>query len=142
MTFAVRLQLHALACNLSNFLRTMATPGPLKEKLSKIGGGHKPWALHRVPIGGDPHTADDRRTAPAALGVYDMKRACYELKPILRFPLSEGRLGWAARDLPFWRAFTRRLRLVKGDNFDGKLHPQRYVEANTGAAQRQVVNLL
>jgi hypothetical protein len=42
---AVRLQLHALACNLGNFLRTLATPEPikdwsltsLKEKLIKIG---------------------------------------------------------------------------------------------------------
>jgi Transposase DDE domain group 1 len=42
---AVRLQLHALAYNLSNFLRTLATPEPikdwsltsLKEKLIKIG---------------------------------------------------------------------------------------------------------
>src|SRR5262245_49590958 len=42
---AVRLQLHALAYNLGNFLRTLATPGPikdwslttLKDKLIKIG---------------------------------------------------------------------------------------------------------
>jgi Transposase DDE domain group 1 len=42
---AVRLQLHALAYNLGNFLRTLATPKPikdwsltsLKEKLIKIG---------------------------------------------------------------------------------------------------------
>ncbi len=42
---AVRLQLHALAHNLGNFLRTLATPEPikdwsltsLKEKLIKIG---------------------------------------------------------------------------------------------------------
>jgi hypothetical protein len=42
---AVRLQLHALACNLGNFLRTLATSEPikdwsmttLKEKLIKIG---------------------------------------------------------------------------------------------------------
>ena len=42
---AVRLQLHALAYNLGNFLRTLATPEPikdwsltsLKEKLIKIG---------------------------------------------------------------------------------------------------------
>jgi hypothetical protein len=42
---AVRLQLHALACNLANFLRTLATPEPikdwsltsLKEQLIKIG---------------------------------------------------------------------------------------------------------
>ena len=42
---AVRLQLHALAYNLGNFLRTLATPAPikdwsltsLKEKLIKIG---------------------------------------------------------------------------------------------------------
>ena len=43
--YAVRLQLHALAYNLGNFLRTLATPEPikdwsltsLKEKLIKIG---------------------------------------------------------------------------------------------------------
>jgi hypothetical protein len=42
---AVRLQLHALSCNLGNFLRTLATPEPikewsltsLKERLIKIG---------------------------------------------------------------------------------------------------------
>jgi hypothetical protein len=42
---AVRLQLHALAYNMGNFLRTLATPEPiqdwsltsLREKLSKIG---------------------------------------------------------------------------------------------------------
>jgi hypothetical protein len=42
---AVRLQLHALAYNLGNFMRTLATPGPIKdwsltslrEKLIKIG---------------------------------------------------------------------------------------------------------
>jgi hypothetical protein len=39
----VRLQLHALAYNLGNFLRTLATPEPIKdwstlrEKLIKIG---------------------------------------------------------------------------------------------------------
>ena len=41
----MRLQLHALACNLGNFPRTLATPEPikhwslssLKEKLIKIG---------------------------------------------------------------------------------------------------------
>ena len=45
MANAVRLQLHALAYNLGNFLRTLATPEPisdwsltsLKEKLIKIG---------------------------------------------------------------------------------------------------------
>ena len=42
---AVRLQLHALACNLGNFMRTMALPEPVeqwslmsfREKLIKIG---------------------------------------------------------------------------------------------------------
>jgi hypothetical protein len=42
---AVRLQLHALAYNLGNFLRTLATPEPIKdwsltslrERLIKIG---------------------------------------------------------------------------------------------------------
>ena len=47
---AVRLQLHALAYNLGNFLRTLATPEPikewsltsLKEKLIKIGASRWP----------------------------------------------------------------------------------------------------
>ena len=30
---AVRLQLHALAYNLGNFLRTLATPEPIKEQM-------------------------------------------------------------------------------------------------------------
>jgi hypothetical protein len=45
MSPALRLQLHARACNLGNFLRTLATPEPikdwsltsLKENLIKIG---------------------------------------------------------------------------------------------------------
>ena len=45
MANAVRLQFHALSYNLGNFLRTLATPEPikewsltsLKEKLTKIG---------------------------------------------------------------------------------------------------------
>src|SRR5262249_31627811 len=61
---AVRLQLHALAYNLANFLRTLATPEPmsdwslttLKEKLTKIGAkvvSHGP--LHRLPDGRGRH---------------------------------------------------------------------------------------
>ena len=33
---AVWLQLHPLAYNLGNFLRALATPGPIEEKLIKI----------------------------------------------------------------------------------------------------------
>jgi hypothetical protein len=54
---AVRLQLHALAYNLGNFLRTLATPEPIKdwsltspkEKLIKIG------AKGRLPDGRSRH---------------------------------------------------------------------------------------
>ena len=57
---AVRLQLHALAYNLGNFLRTLATPEPikewsltsLKEKLIKIGAtvvSHGRYAPSRWP---------------------------------------------------------------------------------------------
>jgi len=73
---AVRLQLHALAYNLGNFLRTLATPDKdwsltsLKEKLIKIGakvvssgryvaGRHSEKPLRR-------HPAIDRGTATAA----------------------------------------------------------------------------
>ena len=59
---AVRLQLHALAYNLGNFLRTLATPEPikdwsltsLKEKLIKIGAG-EPRPLRCLPDGGGRH---------------------------------------------------------------------------------------
>jgi hypothetical protein len=57
---SVRLQLHALAYNLGNFLRTLATPETikdwsvttLKEKLIKNGReGRQPWPLRRIPDG-------------------------------------------------------------------------------------------
>ena len=35
---AVRLQLHALAYNLGNFLRTLATPEPIKDGSHRTGG--------------------------------------------------------------------------------------------------------
>ena len=57
---AVRLQLHALAYNLGNFMRTLALPKEvehwsmttLREKLVKIGAKVvRPWPLRYVPIG-------------------------------------------------------------------------------------------
>ena len=35
---AVRLQLHALAYNLGNFLRTLATLGPMNARIARVGG--------------------------------------------------------------------------------------------------------
>jgi hypothetical protein len=74
---AVRLQLHALAYNVGNFLRTLATPEPikdwtlttLKEKLIKIGArvvSHARYLAFQMaegrhctrPVRG--HLADDR----------------------------------------------------------------------------------
>jgi hypothetical protein len=80
---AVRLQLHALAYNLGNFLRTLATPEPLKEwsltslkeKLIKIGakivshGHYVAFQMAEVAIPKNlfaDHSADDRGTAAAA----------------------------------------------------------------------------
>ena len=73
---AVRLQLHALAYNLGNFLRTLATPEPIKdwsltspkEKLIKIGAkGRLPDGRSRHPTANVPgNFADDRRAAAAA----------------------------------------------------------------------------
>ena len=80
---AVRLQLHALAYNLGNFLRTLATPEPikdwsltsLKEKLIKIGaklvshGRYVAFQMAEVAIPRDAVRRDpaaDRRTAAAA----------------------------------------------------------------------------
>ena len=57
---AVRLQLHALACNLGNFMRTLVLPDAveqwslttLREKLVKIGAKIvPPRSLHRLPDG-------------------------------------------------------------------------------------------
>jgi Transposase DDE domain group 1 len=87
----VRLQLHALAYNLANFLRTLATPEPmsdwslttLKEKLIKIGAKARP--LHHVPDGrGRNPTADVpgdfatyRGTAAAAAVGTGMRRPIF-----------------------------------------------------------------
>ena len=69
---AVRLQLHALAYNLGNFLRTLATPEPikdwsltsLKEKLIKIGA--KVVSHGRVPDGRGRHPTESVRRHSAA----------------------------------------------------------------------------
>jgi hypothetical protein len=77
---AVRLQLHALAYNLGNFLRTLAIPEPiknwsltsLKEKLIKIGakvishGRYIAFQMAEVKNAVRRDTAADRRTAAAA----------------------------------------------------------------------------
>ena len=77
---AARLQLHALAYNLGNFLRTLATPEPIKEwSLTTLQGkadqnrreGRRSRPLCRLPDGGGRHSArpvlghlaDDRRTS-------------------------------------------------------------------------------
>ena len=90
---AVRLQLHALAYNLGNFLRTLATPDPikgwsltsLKEKLIKIGAKVvSPRPPRRIPDGRGRHSkadvpgdsAADRGTAAAAAPRASMRRPC------------------------------------------------------------------
>lgn len=71
---AARLQLHALAYNLGNFLRTLATPEPisdwsmtsLREKLIKIGAKVvPPCPLRRLPDGGGGHSRKSLRRYPA-----------------------------------------------------------------------------
>ena len=60
---AVRLQLHALAYNLGNFLRTLATPEPIKHWSLTLEGqsnqdrreGGEPRTLCRLPNGGGRH---------------------------------------------------------------------------------------
>jgi Transposase DDE domain group 1 len=72
---AVRLQLHALAYNLGNFLRTLATPEPIKDwSLDKPEGeahqdrreGREPRALCRIPDGRGRHPAKSVCRHPAA----------------------------------------------------------------------------
>jgi hypothetical protein len=77
----VRLQLHALAYNLGNFLRTLATPEPiknwsqtsLKKKLIKMGakvvshGRYVAFQMAEVAVNAVHRDfAADRRTAAAA----------------------------------------------------------------------------
>jgi len=70
---AVRLQLLALAYNLGNFLRTLATPEPikdwsmmtLKEKLIKIGAKVVGHELCLVPDGGGGDSSKFLRRLPA-----------------------------------------------------------------------------
>jgi hypothetical protein len=72
---AVRLQLHALAYNLGNFMRTLAMSKAaeplsltsLREKLIKIGAkGHEPWPLRHVPDGRGRDAAADVPRYPNA----------------------------------------------------------------------------
>ena len=87
---AVRLQLHALAYNLGNFLRTLATPEPikdwsltsLKEKLIKIGAkvvSHGRYVAFQmaevaIPMANVPGDfAADRRTPAAASACASMR---------------------------------------------------------------------
>ena len=71
---AVRLQLHALAYNLGNFLRTLATPEPIKDwSMTTPAGeadqdrreGRQPRALCRLPDGGGRHSEKSLRRHPA-----------------------------------------------------------------------------
>src|SRR3981081_2404037 len=109
---AVRLQLHALAYNLGNFLRTLATPEPikewsltsLKEKLIKIGAkivSH--GRLCRVSDGRSRHSqkslcrhsADDRGTAAAARCIDSVMRSVSRIpsKTGGKVRLDDGKFG-------------------------------------------------
>jgi len=81
---AVRLQLHALAYNLGNFMRTLAMPKTaepwsltsLREKLITWRQGHQPRALRHLPNGrGRGATTDVRRHLVADRSVAGAARA-------------------------------------------------------------------
>jgi hypothetical protein len=72
---AVRLQLHALAYNLGNFLRTLATPEPIKDWTLTIlkreahqdrREGRQPRLLCRLPDGRGRHPQNSVRRYPTA----------------------------------------------------------------------------
>jgi hypothetical protein len=102
-----RLQLHALAYNLGNFLRTLALPEAverwslttMRERLIKIGANYRaPWALSRFSAGGDRHlkstvrrcTTANRR--PAAKTSADLNRGVTRI-PVVAFQSSFGQDG-------------------------------------------------
>ena len=110
---AVRLQLHALAYSLGNFLHTLATPEPikdwsptsLKEKLIKIGakvvshGRYVGFQMAEVTVPQIPvrrHPAADRGTAAAAAPVDGVKRSMSRV----RQTHGEMRLGRGGFGLP------------------------------------------
>ena len=77
---AVRLQLHALAYNLGNFLRTLATPEPikdwsltsLKEKLIKIGAkvvSHGRYVAFRPQLASILREGSEKRNIHLSSGV-------------------------------------------------------------------------
>jgi len=76
---AVRLQLHALAYNLGNFLRTLATPEPIKDDRRQ---GRQPRPQHCLPDGRGRHSpanvpgdfAADCRAAAEAAARASMRR--------------------------------------------------------------------
>src|SRR5262249_54365264 len=89
---AVRLWLHTLAYNLGNFLRTLATPEPIKDwSLTSLKGqadqdrreSREPRPLCRLPDGRGRHRtanvpgdfAADRRTAAEAAARTSMRRS-------------------------------------------------------------------
>ena len=93
---AVRLQFHALAYNLGNFLRTLATPEPikewslttLKEKLIKIGAkvvSHGRYVTFQTAEVAIPrslfanHLAHDRGT-PGVAGRFDGVRRSFVMR--------------------------------------------------------------
>jgi hypothetical protein len=94
---AVRLQLHALAYNLANFLRTLALPGEverwsltsLREKVVKIGSqGDRPRALRDLPDGGGggpartvrAHPRSNREAAPTGHRSVLTREQCSETR--------------------------------------------------------------
>ena len=100
---AVRLQLHALAYNLGNFLRTLATPEPIKdwsadepqrEADQDRRKGRLPRPLYRPPDGRGRHPtanvpgdfAADRRTMAAASDCAGLRRSM-----VMRSQTTDGR---------------------------------------------------
>jgi hypothetical protein len=77
----VLLQLHALACNLANFLRTLALPAEiaqwsmtmLRERLVKIGEDRPAWLVDHIP---------DGRSHGASAAVREILTAIAALRPL------------------------------------------------------------
>ncbi len=126
---AVRLQLHALAYNLANFLRTLALPKAIADwsltsLREKEGGedrrqGRRAWALPGLPDGRgggasgavSGHPRPDRRVAPACRGTMLTREG-------LRPPQSQGRRVSAARPSARPMAAIRRAGATRAHRVD------------------------
>jgi hypothetical protein len=130
---AVRLQLHALAYNLGNFLRTLATPEPIKDwsltSLKEKREGGEPRTLCRLPDGGGRHPTTnvpgDSAAARAAGSHSHLASVLLPGRKSANIHASSGGIRgipkqWPIRNAPIIKFDTAILRQVQGSTLEAR----------------------